>query len=181
VNGRNDAVCRHADPDLFFRSAPRVRHGNQAMQDNGLVVQVRREPGGHAVITVAGEVDIASVTRLRERLFALADDGRPLIVDLDQVSFIDAAGLGALAGAARRAGAHGASLHVVCARPRIRPLFRLTGLDRPLRLARTLPEAVQALGPTPDAAAGRQQHAAARAQPKPAVTRATAGRNVRAQ
>ncbi len=93
------------------------------------VVRVRREPG-YVLVTVTGEVDYASAAGLRERLLALADDGRPLVVDLDQVSFIDAAGLGALAAAARRASAHGASLHVVCVGHRIRRLFGITGLDR---------------------------------------------------
>ena len=90
------------------------------------------------LIAVAGEVDYASVAGLRVRLLRLASAGRPLVADLDRVSFIDAAGLGALAGAARQAAAHGASLRVVCARPRIRRLFRVTGLDQAVPLADTL-------------------------------------------
>jgi anti-anti-sigma regulatory factor len=61
------------------------------------------------------------------------------------VSFIDAAGLGALVAAASQAAAHGTTVRVVCSRPRIRRLFRLTDLDRSLRLARTLAEARQGL------------------------------------
>jgi anti-sigma B factor antagonist len=113
--------------------------------DKALTIQVRREPA-YVVVTVAGEVDIATVARLRERLVALAAGGLPLVADLDQVSFIDATGLGALAAAARRAAAHGASLHVVCARPQTRRLFRVTGLDRQIPLARDLAEALRALG-----------------------------------
>ena len=67
------------------------------------------------------------------------------MADLDQVRFIDSAGLAALVGAAKRAAAHGGSLHVVCARPNIRQLFRLTGLDRRLPPARSLDEALDAL------------------------------------
>jgi len=109
-----------------------------------LTIRVRRERG-HAVVTVAGEVDIATVAQLREPLFELAADGRPLVVDLDQVSFIDASGLGALVGAARRAAGHGASLHVACGRPQTMRLFRLTGLDHQIPLARSLDEALEAL------------------------------------
>ena len=101
-----------------------------------LTIEARHERGC-AVVTVAGEIDIATVTRLREGLAGLAAGGRPLVADLDRVRFIDSAGLAALVGAANRAAAHGGSLHVVCARPRIRQLFRLTGLDR--RLARPAP------------------------------------------
>jgi anti-sigma B factor antagonist len=84
---------------------------------------------------------------LREQLSALAADGSRVVVDLDQLSFIDAAGLGALAIAARLSAAHGGRLHVVCARRQIRQLFWLTGLDRAVPLARTLAEAVQAVEP----------------------------------
>jgi anti-sigma B factor antagonist len=102
---------------------------------------------------MAGEVDYGIVPGLRERLFALAATGRPLVADLDRVSFIDAAGLGVLAGAARRAAAHGGSLRVVCARPQIRRLFGLTGLDRAMPLAGCLAEALREVAGG-DAAAG---------------------------
>jgi anti-anti-sigma factor len=120
------------------------------MSSGTLAMRVRREPGGTAVITVTGEVDIATVAVLRDQLFTLADTSCSVIVDLDQVSFIDAAGLGALVGAARRADIRGASLQVVCGQPQTRELFRLAGLDRRLRLARTRAEALQTLGATTD-------------------------------
>jgi anti-sigma B factor antagonist len=122
------------------------------MYYDSLAIGVRHEPG-YVILTVAGEIDIFTVARLRDQLFTLAADGRPLIVDLERVTFLGAAGLGALAGTARRAAARGASLHVVCARPQTRQLLWLTGLDRALRLARTLAEALQALSAAPAPAA----------------------------
>src|SRR5580700_7448132 len=98
-----------------------------------MTIRARREPG-YVVVTVAGEVDIATVARLRERLSALA-----------RVSFIDATGLGALAGAAREAAAQGTSMYVVCTRTQTRRLFRVTGLDRQIPLARDLAEVLQKL------------------------------------
>jgi anti-sigma B factor antagonist len=95
---------------------------------------------------VAGEVDFASAAGLRERLFTLASAGRPLVVDLDRVSFIDAAGLGVLAGAARQAAAHGGSLRVVCARRQVRRLFGLTQLDQAVPVAASLAEVQVAAG-----------------------------------
>ena len=121
--------------------------------DEALTIGVRRERD-YAIVTAAGEIDIATGAGLRERLSELAASGRPLVVELDQVSFIDSAGLGALAGAAKRAAAHGASLHVACARPQVRQLFRLTGLDRQIPLARTLDEALAALTATKTARPG---------------------------
>jgi anti-anti-sigma factor len=108
--------------------------------DKALTIEVRQEPG-YAIVTVAGEIDISTVTRLREPLFELAASGFPLVLDLDQVSFIDSVGLAVLVGTANRAATHGGSLQVACARPKIRELLRLTGLDRRIPLARTLDEA----------------------------------------
>ena len=96
-----------------------------------LTIGVRREHG-YAIVTVAGEIDIATVSRLRERLLELAADGGSLVADLDRVGFIDSAGLGALVGVAKRAAAGGGSLQVVCAQPKTRQLFRLAGRG-PLR------------------------------------------------
>ena len=64
-----------------------------------LTIEARHEQG-YPVVTVAGEIDIATAARLRERLFELAAGGRPLVADLDQVRFIDSAGLAVLVGAA---------------------------------------------------------------------------------
>jgi anti-sigma B factor antagonist len=111
-----------------------------------LTIKVRHEQG-YAIVTPAGEIDISTVPQLRERLFELTASRRPLVADLDQVSFIDSAGLSALVGAANRTAAHGGSLRVVCARPKILKLFRLTGLDRRLPPAPTLDEALAAHGP----------------------------------
>jgi len=134
------------------------------MADDALAVQVRLQPG-YAVITVAGKVDIVTAPQLGHHLAALAGSGRPVIADLDQVSFLDAAGLRVLAAAARQAAAAGGSLHVVSARYQVRRVFALTGLDRQIPLARTLAGALpagrqtgrtgenQAGGPPPQAGA----------------------------
>jgi anti-sigma B factor antagonist len=118
--------------------------------DDALTITVRRERGLE-IVAVAGEIDISTVPRLRERLLALAEGGQLLVVDLDQVTFIDSAGLGALIGAARRAAAHGGTLHAVCARPQTRRLLWLTGVDRRIPLSSSLDEVVASTAASPDA------------------------------
>ena len=68
---------------------------------DALTITVRSERGV-VIAAVTGEIDISTVAQLRERLFELADNGGTLIVDLNRVTFIDSAGLGALVGTARR-------------------------------------------------------------------------------
>jgi anti-sigma B factor antagonist len=116
-----------------------------------LSVTVRHERGV-VIAAVTGDIDTSTVAGLRERLFGLADGGQPLIVDLNRVSFIDSAGLGVLIGAARRAAAHGASVHAVCSQPQTRKLLWLTGVDRRIPLTATVDGALtllQASGESP--------------------------------
>jgi anti-sigma B factor antagonist len=110
-----------------------------------LTIEVRQEQD-YAIVTAGGEIDISTVIRLRERVFEMAASGHPLVVDLKQVSFIDSVGLAVLVGTANRAAAHGGSLRVACAPPKIRQLLRLTGLDGRIPLARTLDEALEVPG-----------------------------------
>ena len=50
--------------------------------DEALTIGVRRERD-YAIVTAAGEIDIATGAGLRERLSELAASGRPLVVELD--------------------------------------------------------------------------------------------------
>jgi anti-sigma B factor antagonist len=110
-----------------------------------LAITVRSERGV-VIAAITGEIDISAVAQLRERLFELADNGGTLIVDLNRVTFIDSAGLGALVGTARRAAAHGGSLHAVCSRPQTRKLLWMTGVDRRIPLAATVDGALMFQG-----------------------------------
>lgn len=102
-----------------------------------LDITVHREPGV-VIAAITGDIDISTVSGLREPLFELAGTGQTLIVDLNGVTFIDSAGLWVLVGAYRRAAECGGSLHAVCSRPHIRRLLWLTGVDRRIPLAATI-------------------------------------------
>jgi anti-sigma B factor antagonist len=102
-----------------------------------LDIEVRTERGV-VIAAVTGEIDISGVAQLRQRLYELADNGGTLIVDLNRVTFIDSAGLGALVGTAQRAAEHGGSLLAVCAQPQPRRLLWMTGVDKRIPLAATV-------------------------------------------
>jgi anti-anti-sigma factor len=111
---------------------------------DALTIQDRRERDC-TIVTVTGDVDVTTVGELRKRLFELATSGVPVMADLTQVGFIDSAGLGVLAGTAKRATASGGFFHVVSDQPNLWQLAHLTGLDSQIPLVRTLEEARQAL------------------------------------
>jgi anti-sigma B factor antagonist len=101
------------------------------------------ELDGWAVVTVTGEVDVASAPRLREQLIGLVSDGRiKLVLDLDSVDFLDSTGLGVVVGALKRARTHGGDLRIACSQPRILKVFEITGLHLAMPIAASVAEAI---------------------------------------
>ena len=100
---------------------------------------------GIEVIDVAGTIDISSAPRLRELLIDLVNtDNYQLIVNMDQVEFLDSTGLGVLVGALKRVRAHDGSLDLVCTQERILKLFRITGLTKVFGIHETVDQAIAA-------------------------------------
>lgn len=103
--------------------------------------------GQALVVTVAGEVDVLTVQRLRAAVTAGFDqlrDGEILILDLTNVTFLGSPGLQALVEATRTARRRREPLRIVVdnTRPVVRPIH-LTGLDGILTLYDTVEQALQ--------------------------------------
>lgn len=98
---------------------------------------------GHTVLTISGEMDIATTAVLRDRVADLLDDTvLPVVIDLSRVSFCDASGLTMLLAIRRRAGARGRAVALAGPRPPVRKLLRITGLDRAFPIYSTRAQAV---------------------------------------
>ena len=98
--------------------------------------------GGWAVLAVSGEVDVATAPRLRERLVDLVTEGNHrLLVDLENVDFLDSTGLGVLVGALKRVRTHDGDLALVCTQPRILKVFEITGLTKVFAIHKSVDEA----------------------------------------
>jgi anti-sigma B factor antagonist len=103
------------------------------------------EIGGWTVVTVHGEIDVATSPTLRERLIGLVSDGSTrLVLDLEAVDFLDSTGLGTIVSVLKRARTHDGDLRLVCTGARIRRLFEITGLDKAVQLHASVDDAVSA-------------------------------------
>lgn len=88
-----------------------------------------------ALIVADGEIDLATVNKLRSAVTELMTQGaRHLTVDLDKVTYIDSSGLGMLIGAHKRMASTGGTLTIRCSQARVLRLLSITGLDRVLRV-----------------------------------------------
>ncbi|MFJ9863872.1 STAS domain-containing protein [Streptomyces sp. NPDC101165] len=104
---------------------------------------------GWTVASLTGEIDLLTTPRLRAQLEDLVADhgGRPrVIVDLGDVTFCDAHGLGALVGAHHMAARRGGTVRLVVANGRVRRLLRLANPTHDLEVHDTLNDAA-ATGP----------------------------------
>ena len=135
-SGRPDSDCGGglgpADEQLIRIDTARVTHGS----DTALVV------------TVAGEIDLATVDRLRAAVCAGFDDlrdGEILVIDLTKVTFLASQGLQVLVDVTLAAEQRREPLRIVVdhARPVIRPI-QTTGLDEVLALFDSVEDALHA-------------------------------------
>lgn len=93
-------------------------------------LRVSIRPAVTPVVQACGVVDLQSAPLLREMLlWAMQRHGPRLAIDLEDVTFIDCAGINALVAARRRAQLEGVWVRVVRASPRARRIILLLGLE----------------------------------------------------
>jgi anti-sigma B factor antagonist len=94
-------------------------------------------------IALSGRLDVSAVSEVRTALHRALDLGTgDLVVDLAGVELLDAAGLGVLMGADRRAKLIGRRIVLRDAAPRVMRILRVTRLHRVLTLETRSPVAV---------------------------------------
>ncbi len=109
--------------------------------------ELRVEPGDEVtVITVSGELDLATVPAMRGALLGAVDRrARRLVLDLSGVTFIDSVGVGAVLHAKRRLGSAGAVAVVLAPDSYARVIFDVVGADRVVAVSADLPGAIASL------------------------------------
>jgi anti-sigma B factor antagonist len=104
-----------------------------------------READGKTIVSVGGEIDVYTAPKLRDKLSELVASGAyDIVVDMQQVEFLDSTGLGVLVGGLKKVRAHDGSLRLVCNQDRLLKIFRITGLAKVFVIHETADEALAA-------------------------------------
>ena len=83
------------------------------------------------LITVSGEVDLASSPQLDDAIISALDSGaKALAIDLTDVSFMDSSGLGVIVRGLKRCREAEIDLDLVITNERVLKVFGITGLDQ---------------------------------------------------
>jgi anti-sigma B factor antagonist len=114
-----------------------------------LDVEVAPAPYG-AILSIAGELDIATVPRVRGALASPAVAGADtVVVDLTEVTFMDSTGLAAVLELERELTARGGRLVIACPEGPARLLLDVTGVAARLELHPTRAGAQAAISAPP--------------------------------
>jgi anti-sigma B factor antagonist len=85
-----------------------------------------REAGGAVVLELRGELDVATVPLLREALAATA--GTTVVVDLQELTFMDSSGISAFIHARKQLARDGHRLLLTRPSPNVRRVLDIVGL-----------------------------------------------------
>jgi anti-sigma B factor antagonist len=95
-----------------------------------------------SVISIEGELDLATAPRLKWMLIDALEAGhKELVVDLSLTTFMDSTALGVLVGVYRSLGVD-VRMAIVCPRSRVLKIFEFSGLDGMFAIFSTVDEAL---------------------------------------
>jgi len=98
-------------------------------------VELLRPSDRVVVVSLQGDLDIYSAQQFKAAVFeGISEGAARVIVDLDQVIFVDSTALGVIASGVRSIEAHGGTIDIVSDDKNITRLFEITGLDRVLQI-----------------------------------------------
>lgn len=106
------------------------------------IADVREPPARH--VSVAGELDLTNADELEAAVVEAATGGRPIALDLTEVSFVDSAALHMLFRTSRLLGQTSFGLVVPAASP-IERTFEIVGLPKLVTVRQSLDALLQAL------------------------------------
>ncbi len=95
-----------------------------------LDIQLNDE-GDLMTVKVEGDIDVNSVRQLKKGLEEHFDGSHPnIVIDCENLNYIDSTGLGALVSALKKAKEHGGAVRITELKPYLHKIFEVTGLDR---------------------------------------------------
>ncbi len=98
------------------------------------------------VVHLAGEIDLEHAPQIRKVLLGAVDQGRWILVDMAEVSYIDSSGIACLIEALQEARKKDADLALFAVNPQALRVLELARLDTVFAIHPDLTSAVQAKG-----------------------------------
>ncbi len=92
---------------------------------------VFKDIGEHKIIQVSGEVDLYNVSELKKALFSITDGKHhSVVVDMEQVNYMDSSGIGALVAGQKKMRAHNGKFALMNIHEDVLNILKLATLDK---------------------------------------------------
>jgi anti-sigma B factor antagonist len=83
------------------------------------------------ILRIKGEIDIYTCPKLNKTLTGLIEQGhKRIILNLDQIQYIDSTGLGTIAHSARSLTSENGLIGIICTKPQVKKIFEISGLQK---------------------------------------------------
>jgi anti-sigma B factor antagonist len=104
-----------------------------------------KEVGGVPVVELEGEIDLSTSAIFKETVYQVIESGhKDVIIDLNELEFMDSTGLGVLVAALKKTTMEGGSIRLICNKRNILKVFTITGLDKVFSIYANLQPGLQA-------------------------------------
>ena len=105
-----------------------------------------KEGEGCNILNVCGDVDVYTSPKVKESINALIEkEIYNIVVNLEDVRYVDSTGLGVWIGALKRVKEHNGNIVLVCTNPQIKKIFQITGLVKIFSIFANNEDAIGAL------------------------------------
>ena len=95
------------------------------------VISVEETEGSFSVVRVQGNIDIHSIHDLKEVSRGAVKRDKPhLLIDMEEVDYVDSAGLGAFLQLVKSTRQFGGKIHLFCVKKEIERIMHLTELNK---------------------------------------------------
>lgn len=100
----------------------------------------------HRVLLLSGEIDVHTVHQFKEAVTGILDRNIDhLIVDMQNVHYVDSSGLGVFVSSMKQVNSSGKTLNLVGCSPRIEHMFCITHLSSFIALHENMEDALKAI------------------------------------
>jgi len=104
-------------------------------QPDDIFEMTEREDGGTVVVALKGELDLATVEQVQQRLAQLRDERRAVLLDLDRLTFMDSTGIRLLLSACEDAESRAWTFRVTRGSERVQQVLSAAGVSERLPYA----------------------------------------------
>ena len=103
-----------------------------------------KEERGKQIVELRGEIDLESSPKARQVLLKAIDQGKPILVELSGVPYMDSSGIASLVEAYQKAKKKGAEFALVNVNPSVLRVLNLARLDKVFTFYESLESAFNA-------------------------------------